>query len=136
MHWRCISRTNISNSVKPVKWLVWFVTLTFHGDVTLVFGRDIGGSYNLNVSFRYRHFYYFYKLMKHFIVKISNFLSIFVFVFNNIDNTKTDWIPQWFSQGTPVSSTNKTDCHDITDILFKVALNTINLTLTRNWQIW
>jgi len=28
--------------------------------------------------------------------------------------------------GTPVSSTNKTDRHDITEILFKVALNTIN----------
>ena len=26
---------------------------------------------------------------------------------------------------TPVPSTNKTVCHDITDILFKVALNTI-----------
>jgi hypothetical protein len=31
----------------------------------------------------------------------------------------------WFSPGTPVSSTNKTDCHDITEILLKVALNTI-----------
>jgi len=30
---------------------------------------------------------------------------------------------RWFPQGTPVSSTNKTDCHDITKIL-KVALNT------------
>ena len=30
----------------------------------------------------------------------------------------------WFS---PVSSTNKTDCHDITEILLKVALNTIKL---------
>jgi hypothetical protein len=28
--------------------------------------------------------------------------------------------------GTPVSSTNETDCHDITAILLKVALNTIN----------
>jgi hypothetical protein len=28
--------------------------------------------------------------------------------------------------GTPVSSTNKTDCHDITEILLKVALNIIN----------
>jgi hypothetical protein len=27
---------------------------------------------------------------------------------------------------TPVSSTNKTDSHDITEILLKVALNTIN----------
>ena len=36
---------------------------------------------------------------------------------------------QWFSQGTPVSSTNKTDCQDITEILLKVALNTINQTI-------
>jgi len=35
----------------------------------------------------------------------------------------------WFSPGTPVSSTNKTDCHDITEILLKAALNTIALTL-------
>jgi hypothetical protein len=34
----------------------------------------------------------------------------------------TGW---WFS---PVSSTNKTDRHDITEILLKVALNTINPT--------
>jgi len=34
----------------------------------------------------------------------------------------TDW---WFSPGPPVSSTNKTDRHDITEILLKVALNTI-----------
>ena len=35
---------------------------------------------------------------------------------------------QWFSPGTPVSSTNKTYYHDITGILLKVALNTITLT--------
>jgi hypothetical protein len=35
---------------------------------------------------------------------------------------------QWFSPGTTVSSTNKTDRHDITEILLKVALNTITLT--------
>jgi hypothetical protein len=29
-----------------------------------------------------------------------------------------------FSPGPLVSSTNKTDCHDITEILLKVALNT------------
>jgi hypothetical protein len=28
--------------------------------------------------------------------------------------------------GTPVFSTNKTDCHDITEILLKGAINTIN----------
>jgi hypothetical protein len=32
---------------------------------------------------------------------------------------------RWFS---PVSSTNKTDRHDIAEILLKVALNTINQT--------
>jgi hypothetical protein len=35
---------------------------------------------------------------------------------------------QWFSPDTPVSSTNKTDGHDITEILLKVALTTITLT--------
>jgi hypothetical protein len=38
----------------------------------------------------------------------------------------------WLSQGTPVSSTNKTDRHDITEILLKVALNTINQTKPKN----
>jgi hypothetical protein len=33
-----------------------------------------------------------------------------------------------FSDKLLVSSTNKTDCHDITEILLKVALNTINHT--------
>jgi hypothetical protein len=32
----------------------------------------------------------------------------------------------WFSPGTLVCSANKTDCHDITEILLKVVLNTIN----------
>ena len=32
---------------------------------------------------------------------------------------------RWFSLSTRVSSTNKTDRHDITEILLKVALNTI-----------
>ena len=39
---------------------------------------------------------------------------------------------QWFSPYTPVSSTNKTDRHDITEILLKVTSNIITLTLTPN----
>ena len=35
---------------------------------------------------------------------------------------------RWFSPSIPVSSTNKTDCHDRTEILLKVALNTITLS--------
>jgi hypothetical protein len=34
----------------------------------------------------------------------------------------------WFSQGAPVSSTNKIDLNDITEILLKMALSTINQT--------
>ena len=34
----------------------------------------------------------------------------------------------WFSPGPPVSSINKTDRHDITEILLKVVLNTIKQT--------
>jgi hypothetical protein len=42
---------------------------------------------------------------------------------------------QWFSLGTPVSSTNKTDRHDITEILLNVALNTMkpNQTTYLTW---
>jgi hypothetical protein len=36
---------------------------------------------------------------------------------------------QWFSPSTLVSSTSKTDSHDIAEILLKVALCTITLTL-------
>ena len=35
---------------------------------------------------------------------------------------------QWFSPCTLVSSSNKTKCYDITEMLLKVALNTINQT--------
>ena len=37
-------------------------------------------------------------------------------------------LSRWFSLGPPVSSTNKTDRHDITEILLKVALDTIKQT--------
>ena len=57
-------------------------------------------------------------------------------------------ISRYFPSGTPVSSTNKTDLHDIAEILLKVTLNTIkelvnrqtiehtimNKTLHRKWK--
>ena len=42
-----------------------------------------------------------------------------------LDTTLCDNIYQWVSLGTLVSSTNKTDCHDKTEISLKVVLNTI-----------
>jgi hypothetical protein len=38
------------------------------------------------------------------------------------------WQVGGFSLGTPISSTNKNDRHDITEILLKVSLSTITLT--------
>ena len=38
---------------------------------------------------------------------------------------------QWFSPGSPVSSTNKTDRHNIVEILLKVAFNFITITPCR-----
>jgi hypothetical protein len=43
---------------------------------------------------------------------------------------------QWFSQGPPVSSINKTDRYNITEILLKVAINTIKQTyLDRRFRV-
>jgi hypothetical protein len=56
-------------------------------------------------------------------------------------NKVCQWLAagQWFSTGTPVSSTNKTDCHDITEIMLKVALKkntrTLSLILLLNPRI-
>jgi hypothetical protein len=45
-------------------------------------------------------------------------------------NKVCQWLTtgRWISLGTPVSSTNRTDRNDITEILLEVALNTITLT--------
>jgi hypothetical protein len=39
---------------------------------------------------------------------------------------------QWFSLGTPASSTTKTGRHDIAEILLKLALNTINQSINQS----
>jgi hypothetical protein len=53
-----------------------------------------------------------------------------------LNTTLCDKVCQWLATGrwfSPVSSTNKTDRHDITEILLKVVLNTITRFLTRRW---
>ena len=53
-----------------------------------------------------------------------------------LNTTLCDKVCQWlapgqlFSPGTPVTSTNKTDRHNIAEILLKIALKTIILTLS------
>jgi len=57
-----------------------------------------------------------------------------------LDTTLCDKVCQWhaagrkFSLGTLVSSTNKTDRHDITEILLKVTVNTITPNSTTKWR--
>jgi hypothetical protein len=57
-----------------------------------------------------------------------------------LDTTLCDKVCQWlaagrwFYLGTSISSINKADRHDITDILLKVALNTKTLTITRYYS--
>ena len=55
--------------------------------------------------------------IQHYVVKVCHWLAT----------------GRWFSLDTPVSPTNKTDHYDITEILLKVALNTISLTLNPRW---
>jgi hypothetical protein len=52
-----------------------------------------------------------------------------------IDTPLCDKDCQWLVAGTPVSCTNKTDHHDITEILLVVALSTINLNLKQKLTI-
>ena len=58
-----------------------------------------------------------------------------------LDTTLCDKVCQWlaagqrFSPGTPVSSTNKTDHHDVAEILLKVALNTIKQTNIKKFLV-
>ena len=59
-----------------------------------------------------------------------------------LDTTLCDKVCQWlatgrwFSPGTPVSPRNKTDRHDITEILLNVALSIINQPNHRNVVIY
>ena len=74
----------------------------------------------INCPIIYMAAYLFFPLffVQHYVIKVCQWLAA----------------SQWFS---PVSSTNKTDCHDITEILLKVTLNTIKQNKTINyWIIW
>ena len=59
---------------------------------------------------------------------LSALMFLFSFFFRARSTTLCDNVCQWFSPGSPVSSTNKTDRHYISEILLKVTLNTIKQT--------
>ena len=60
----------------------------------------------------------------------KNVICLYILLETTLCEKVCQWlaISRWFFPGTPVSSTNKTDHYDITEILLKVALNTINQT--------
>ena len=64
-----------------------------------------------------------------------------IFKYKTLDTTLCykvcQWLVagRWFSPGTPTSSTNKTDCHNITEILSKVVFNTITTVTTLKTRI-
>ena len=65
-------------------------------------------------------------LMGFFFVLIFRFIFVFAcqdyYIYSFKRRLATGWL---FSPGTPVSFTNKTDLHDIAEILLKMALNNI-----------
>jgi hypothetical protein len=54
--------------------------------------------------------------------------SLFVLGLFEYLSITTELVCEWFSTDTQVSPTNKTDHHDITEIVLKVALSTVTLT--------
>jgi hypothetical protein len=66
--------------------------------------------------------------IQHYVIKfVSDLRQVGGFLYTTLCDKVCQWLAtgRWFSSGSPVSSTNKADRHDITDILLKVALNTI-----------
>jgi len=73
-----------------------------------------------------------FVLFKRLFSPLSTFVFLFYSVFVNVFRFYTKGVVivaliSATSPGTPVSFTNKTNSHDITEILLKVALNTITL---------
>jgi len=72
---------------------------------------------------------------------MSGYYSDTQFKISTLCDKVCQWLAtgQWFSPDPLVSSTDKTDRHGITEILLKVALNTINQTnknIYDNTQFW
>ena len=61
--------------------------------------------------------------IQHYAIKfVSDLWQVSGFLYTTLCDKVCQWLMtgQWFSQGTTVSTTNKTDLHDITEVLLKV----------------
>ena len=81
-----------------------------------------GGLYQVKTLSKYRNMMIsIWKYINKYFEKLKRFIATFANIYLFI------WIKcgrSWFSLGTPVSSINKTDRNDITEIMLKVALKT------------
>jgi hypothetical protein len=66
-----------------------------------------------------------YSMQQYVITFVSDLWQVGGFLYTTLCDKVCQWLAtgRWFSLGTPASSTNKTDSHDITEILLKVTLN-------------
>ena len=86
--------------------------------------------HNIIWSYKYRH----HCAQHHMKLQIPSSLCTTSY---EVTNTKKKPITlYWFSPGTPISSTNKTDRHYVAKILLKVASNTIKLPQLHVWLIY
>jgi hypothetical protein len=71
------------------------------------------------------------KLQENVLISQMHCCDNFFLNLNSLCDKVCQWLVagQWFSLGSPVSSTTKTDGHDITEILLKVAFNTLTLLI-------
>ena len=72
-------------------------------------------------------FHQVYWLINTYTFVLHLITNCMVYLIQHYVTNVSQWLVtgRWFSLTTPISSTNKTDCHDITEILLKVVLNTI-----------
>jgi hypothetical protein len=70
-------------------------------------------------------------------IQLHNKLNSHVNTYYTLCEIICQWFAKgrWFSPGTPLSSTNKSDSHDIAEILLKAALKTIHVTLSQTYYI-
>ena len=130
-HHKMYSYTIVSRHFLLAKWYcIYLLRIMFRLVNLLLFSHNsIRG---IPVYGNTTYFFYLFFLYNFFFY----WFFCFPFFFAILCDKVCQWLAvgRWFSPSTPVSSTNKTDRHDITKILLKVALNTISLTMfSRCW---
>ena len=137
---RLISLTCV---LSPVYWSLLSCYFIFHDYKSFITNYELVGFFNIRSRLGLdRMVVGFITTYILYVIKCLSPLKLWVRISLGqgvIDTTLCDKVYQWlatgrwFPLGTPVSSTNKADYHDITEILLKVALNTNTLiTCTQN----